>query len=377
MPAAGRQTWWVQADMAVIQYRQALNQALREEMARDDRVFLIGEEVAEYQGAYKVSEGLLQQFGPKRVVDTPISEEAIAGAGVGAAMVGLRPVVEMMTVNFALLAMDQIVNHAAKLRFMSGGQLKLAMVIRAPQGAGMQLGAQHSQNLEAWFVHVPGLKVVGPSTPYDAKGLLKSAIRDDNPVIFLEHELLYSMKGEVPEEEYLVPIGQADIKREGSDVTLISWLRMLHVSMAAAERLAGDGISAEVIDLRSLRPMDVETLVRSVQKTHRAVIVEEGWRMCGMGAEVASQLMEHAFDFLDAPVDRVTAEDVPMPYARNLEKAALPDENKVIGAVQRVMGRYEDQSAYDLAHEVTAGAVSPLPEIREQAGEEAKHAPNA
>lgn len=352
--------------MAVVQYRQALNQALREEMLRDDRVFLIGEEVAEYQGAYKVSEGLLQQFGPKRVVDTPISEEAIAGTGIGAAMVGLRPVVEMMTVNFALLAMDQIVNHGAKLRYMSGGQFKIAMTIRAPQGAGMQLGAQHSQNLEAWFVHVPGLKVVAPGTPYDAKGLLKSSIRDDNPVIFLEHELLYSAKGEVPEDEYLVPIGRADIKREGSDVTLISYLRMLNVCLSAAKTLSEQGIEAEVLDLRSLRPLDIDALVRSMRKTHRAVIVEEDWRMCGMGAEVAAQLMEHAFDFLDAPVERVTAEDVPMPYAKNLERSALPDEAKVVAAVQRVMGRYEEQAAYDLAHEIAAGVVSAAPELEEE-----------
>lgn len=356
--------------MAVIQYRQALNHALREEMARDDRVFLIGEEVAEYQGAYKVSEGLLQQFGPKRVVDTPISEEAIAGTGIGAAMVGLRPVVEMMTVNFAILAMDQIVNHGAKLRYMSGGQFRIAMVIRAPQGAGMQLGAQHSQNLEAWFVHVPGLKVVAPATPYDAKGLLKSAIRDDNPVIFMEHELLYSTKGEVPDEEYLVPIGRADVKRKGADVTIISYLRMLHLSLAAAKTLAEEGIEAEVIDLRSLRPLDVETLIKSLQKTHRAVIVEEDWRMCGMGAEVASQLMEHAFDFLDAPVERVTSEDVPMPYAKKLEQAAIPDESKIIEAVGRVMGRYEDQKAYGLAHEIEAGAISPAMETEEQEEEE-------
>jgi len=363
--------------MAVIQYRQALNQALREEMARDDRVFLIGEEVGLYQGAYKVSEGLLQLFGPKRVVDTPISEEAIAGTGIGAAMVGLRPVVEMMTVNFALLAMDQIVNHAAKLRYMSGGQLKIPMVVRAPQGAGMQLGAQHSQNLESWFVHIPGLKVVAPGTPYDAKGLLKSAIRDDNPVIFLEHELLYSMRGEVPEEEYLIPLGQADIKREGTRVTLISYLRMLHVCLRAAENLAKEGIEAEVLDLRTLRPLDVETLVRSLQKTHHAVIVEEDWRMCGMGAEVAAQLMEHAFDFLDAPVERVTAEDVPMPYAKNLERAALPDEQKVMAAVRRVLGRYDELSAYGLAHEVAAGAISPAAEPEEQEAEAEEAGPVA
>lgn len=345
--------------MAVIQYRQALNQALREEMTRDDRVYLVGEEVAEYQGAYRVSEGLLEQFGPKRVVDTPIAEEAIAGTGVGSALVGLRPVVEIMTSNFATLAIDQIVNHAAKLHYMSGGQFKISMTVRAPQGSGMQLGAQHSQNLEAWFVHVPGLKVVAPCTPYDAKGLLKSAIRDDNPVIFLEHELLYSTRGEVPEEEYLIPIGRADIKREGTDVTLISYSRMLNVSLKTAEILSKSGIEAEVLDLRTLRPLDIDTLVKSLRKTHRAVIVEEGWRMCGMGAEVATQLMEHAFDYLDAPVERVSAEDVPMPYSKNLELSALPNETKISDAVKRVMGAYEEQTAYGLAQEITAGVVSP------------------
>ena len=234
----------------------------------------------------------------------------------------------------------------------------------------MQLGAQHSQNLESWFVHVPGLKVVAPATPYDAKGLLKSAIRDDNPVIFLEHELLYSTRGGVPDEEYLVPIGKADVKREGSDVTIIAYLRMLNVSLAAAENLAKEGIQAEVIDIRSLRPLDVETLVRSLQKTHRAVIVVEGWRMCGMGAEIAAQLMEHAFDFLDAPVERLTSEDVPMPYAKKLERSALPDENKVAEAVRRVMGRYEEQRAYDLAHEIAAGAISQSQELEEEETEQ-------
>ncbi len=324
--------------MPVMMYRQALNLALREEMRRDPNVFIMGEEVAEYQGAYRVTENLLAEFGEKRVLDTPISEEAIAGAGIGAAMVGLRPVVEMMTVNFALLAMDQIVNHAAKLRYMSGGQIKVPLVIRAPQGAGMQLGAQHSQNLESWFMHVPGLKVVAAASPYDAKGLLKSAIRDENPVIFLEHELLYTVKGEVPEEEYTIPIGVADVKREGKDVTIITYLRTTQIALSAANTLSAEGIEAEVIDLRSLRPLDVDTLTESVKKTHRAVIVEEDWPTCGAGAEIMARLQETAFDYFDAPIFRVTSEDVPMPYSKNLERSALPDEAKVINAVRCAIG---------------------------------------
>ncbi len=291
--------------MAQTSCRDALNQALREEMTRDPNVFVIGEEVGEYGGAYKVTEGLLQEFGKNRVVDTPISEEAIAGTGIGAAMVGLRPVIEMMTINFTLLAMDQIVNHGSKLRYMSGGQLQIAAVIRAPQGAGLQLGAQHSQNLESWFAHVPGLKVVAPGTPADAKGLLKSSIRDGNLVIFLEHEMLYNSKGEVPEGELLVPIGKADVKRSGSDVTIMAYSRMLTLSMTAADQLAAKGIDAEVVDLRTLRPMDIETIVNSVKRTHRAVIVEEDWKFAGMGAEVAACLQEHALDFLDAPIMRM------------------------------------------------------------------------
>jgi len=322
--------------MPIIQYRQALNQALREEMRRDENVFLIGEEVAYYQGAYRVTEGLLEEFGDRRVRDTPISEEVIAGIGIGAAMVGLRPVVEMMTVNFALLALDQIVNHASKLRYMSGGQISVPMVIRAPEGAGMQLGAQHSQNLEAWFVHVPGLKVAAASTPHNAKGLLKSAIRDDNPVIFLEHELLYTLRGEVPGNDYTVPLGQAEIVRQGADVTLIAYLRMRHVAQKAAEMLSQEGIEAEVVDLQSLRPMDLETLVTSLRKTHRAVVVEEDWPQCGVGSHVVDQLQYHAFDYLDAPILRVTSEDVPMPYSKDLELFALPDEAKVIAAAKHV-----------------------------------------
>ncbi|MBI2843452.1 MAG: pyruvate dehydrogenase complex E1 component subunit beta [Armatimonadetes bacterium] len=355
--------------MAVMMYRQALNLALREEMRRDPNVCVIGEEVAEYEGAYRVTEGLLQEFGEKRVVDTPISEEGIAGTGIGAAMVGLRPVVEMMTVNFALLAMDQIVNHAAKLRYMSGGQIKVPLVIRAPQGAGMQLGAQHSQNLESWFMHVPGLKVVAAATPYDAKGLLKSAIRDDNPVIFLEHELLYTMKGEVPEEEYTVPLEKADIKREGKSVTIITYLRMVAVSLAAANALASEGIEAEVIDLRTLRPMDIDTLTESVRKTHRAIVVEEDWPTCGAGAEIMARLQETAFDYFDAPIIRVTSEDVPMPYSKNLERSALPDEQKVIDAVHCVLGH---ECRYSRRYEIEPDSER---EVEEEEEEEVEQEP--
>jgi len=323
--------------MAVITYREALNQAHREEMRRDESVFLIGEEVAEYEGAYKVSQGLLKEFGPKRVVDTPIAEEVIVGVAVGAAMAGLRPIAELMTINFGLLAMDQIVNHAAKLRYMSGGQLRMALVIRAPEGGGQQLGAQHSQSLEAWFVHVPGLKVVTASTPADAKGLLKSAIRDDNPVLFLEHEVLYNRKGEVPEGEYTVPIGVADVKRPGKHVTLIAYLRMAEVALAAAEQLAQEGIEAEVVDPRTLRPLDIQTIVASVKKTNHAVIVEECWPTCGIAAEIQCRINEEAFDYLDAPVARVSGADVPMPYASHLEELCIPDERRVIEAVRGVL----------------------------------------
>lgn len=324
--------------MAVLMYRQALNQALREEMQRDDRVFIIGEEVAEYEGAYRVTERLWKEFGDKRVKDTPISEEVIVGVGVGAAMVGLRPVVELMTINFALLAIDQIVNHAAKIHYMSGGQFNIPMVVRMPQGAGMQLGAQHSQHFEAWFAHVPGLKVVGPGTPHDAKGLLKTAIRDENPVMFIENQLLYTAKGEVPDEEYTIPIGKADVKREGSDITLISYLRTVGMSLKAAEMLQEEDISAEVVDLRTLRPMDVPAVVDSVKKTGHAVVVEEDWPYFGIGAQVVDFIQRYAFDYLDAPILRVTSEDVPMPYSRELELAALPDENKIVATVRQVMG---------------------------------------
>ena len=320
-------------------FRQALNQALREELARDEDVFVIGEDVAQYQGAYRVTEGLLDEFGEKRVWDTPISEEVIVGVGTGAAMLGLRPVVELMTVNFSLLAMDQIVNHAAKILYMSGGQFKIPMVVRMPEGSGMQLGAQHSQHLEVWFAHVPGLKVVAPGTPYDAKGLLKSAIRDDNPVIFMENQLQYNSRGEVPEQEYTIPIGEADVKREGSDITIYCYMRAVELSLGAAEKLQEDGISAEVVDLRTLRPMDTDTLVTSLQKTHHAIVVEEDWPQFGVGAQVVDVLQREAFDYLDAPILRVTSDDVPMPYSRELELSALPDESKIIATAKQVLSR--------------------------------------
>ncbi len=323
--------------MPVITYRDALNQALREEMQRDDTVFLMGEEVAVYQGAYKVSRGLLDEFGPMRVVDTPITELGFAGVGVGAAMVGLRPVIEFMTWNFALLAIDQVVNSAAKMRYMSGGQVGVPCVFRGPGGAALQLAAQHSQAIESWYAHIPGLIVVTPATPADAKGLLKSAIRNDNPVVFIEGEMLYNTKGEVPEGEHIVPIGVADIKRPGNDVTLICHSKTVSVSLKAAEQLSAEGIDAEVIDLRTIRPLDQESILTSVAKTHRAVVVEEGWNFAGVGAQVVDVIQRQAFDELDAPVLRVTGADVPMPYNKHLERAAKADPPKVIEAVKKVM----------------------------------------
>jgi len=323
--------------MAVITYRDALNQALREEMQRDDRVFIMGEEVGIYQGAYKVSKGLLQEFGEMRVVDTPITELGFAGVGVGAAMVGLRPVIEFMTWNFALLALDQVVNAAAKMLSMSGGQFNIPMVFRGPNGAALQLSAQHSQAWESWLAHIPGLKVVAPGTPYDAKGLLKSAIRDDNPVMVLEGEMLYNAKGEVPEGEYTIPLGKAQVKREGDHVTIISYGKMINVANQAADQLAKDGIRAEVIDLLTLRPLDAETLCASVRKTNRAVVVEEGWEICGMGAQIVDYVQRDCFDHLDAPVLRVHQVDVPMPYAKNLERAAKPDAQKTVAAARQVL----------------------------------------
>ena len=318
-------------------YREALNQALREEMRRDEKVFLIGEDVAHYQGAFKVSKGFLEEFGPRRVVDTPITELGFTGLAIGAAMAGLHPVVEMMTFNFAILAMDQIVNNAAKIRYMSGGQISVPIVIRGPGSAAHQLGAQHSQSLEAWFCHVPGLIVVAPSSPLDAKGLLKTAIRESNPVIFIEAQLLYPTKGEVDEGEYLLPLGVADIKRAGTDVTLIAYSKMLSVALQAAEVLAKDGIQAEVVDPRTLRPLDLNTLAASVKKTGKAVIIEDGWPFAGLGAQIAESLYTRVFDYLDGPIVRVTARDVPMPYARNLEDAVIPDVKRVVAAVRTVL----------------------------------------
>ena len=323
--------------MPVITYRDALGQAIREEMQRDDRVFLMGEEVAVYQGAYKVSKGFLQEFGEMRVVDTPITELGFAGIGVGAAMVGLRPVIEFMTWNFALLAIDQVVNAAAKMLYMSGGQYKIPIVFRGPNGAAMQLSAQHSQAWESWLAHIPGLKVIAPGTPYDAKGLLKSAIRDDNPVCVLEGEMLYNTKGEVPDGDYTIPLGKADLKREGDHCSIITHGKMVLVAMQAADQLAKEGIRLDVVDLRTIRPIDIEAIATSVNKTNRAVVLEEGWAVCGVGAQVVDYIQRECFDNLDAPVVRVHQEDVPMPYARSLEKAAKPDLPKTIAAVRKVM----------------------------------------
>jgi len=329
--------------VAVITYREALNQALREEMERDDRVFLIGEEVGVYDGAYKVSKGLLEDFGEWRVRDTPIAEHGFAGMGVGAAMVGLRPVVEIMTWNFAHLAFDQIVNHAAKLYEMSGGQFNIPVVFRGPGGAALQLAAQHSQAPEQWYANVPGLKVCSPATPADAKGLLKSSIRDNDPVVFVEGERLYNMKGEVPDGDHLTPIGVADIARAGSDVTVVAYSKMVQTSLAAAETLAEeDGIDVEVVDLRTIRPLDVDTVLDSVRKTNRAVVVEEANPFAAVGAQVVDDIQREAFDYLDAPIARVSGLDVPMPYARNLEKLVFPQPEFVVEAVRHVC--YRDAS---------------------------------
>ncbi|MBZ5668838.1 MAG: pyruvate dehydrogenase complex E1 component subunit beta [Acidobacteriia bacterium] len=325
--------------MSIMTYREALNQAMREEMRRDETIVLMGEEVGFYQGAYKVSKGLLDEFGPMRVLDTPITELGFTGLGVGAAMVGVRPIVEMMTFNFALLALDQIVNSAAKMLYMSGGQFSIPLVVRGPGGAGHQLAAQHSQSLEAWFCHVPGLKVVTPATPADAKGLLKTSIRDNNPVVFIESEVLYGTRGEVPDGEYLTPLGVADVKRPGRDVTVIAHSKMLLVALDAAADLAKEGIEVEVVDPRTLRPLDVETLLNSVKKTNRVVIVEEGWPQYGVGAQFVDVIQHGAFDYLDAPILRVTGADVPMPYAKNLEHLALPAKQRVKDAVYRVLYR--------------------------------------
>ena len=323
--------------MPVITYRDALNQALREEMQRDDRVFLMGEEVAVYQGAYKVSKGLLQEFGEMRVVDTPITELGFAGVGVGAAMVGLRPVIEFMTWNFAVLALDQVLNAAAKMLYMSGGQYNIPMVFRGPNGAALQLSAQHSQAFESWLAYIPGIKVVTPGTPYDAKGLLKAAIRDDNPVCVLEGEMLYNIKGEVPDDDYVIPIGKAELKREGDHCSIVTNGKMVNVAMQVHDQLAKEGIRVDVVDLRTVRPMDVDAIKASVTKTNRCVVLEEGWELCGIGAQVVDYVQRECFDQLDAPVVRVHQADVPMPYAKSLEKAAKPDAAKTIAAVKKVM----------------------------------------
>jgi len=327
-------------EMVTMTIREALRDAMAEEMRRDPDVFIMGEEVAEYQGAYKVTQGLLQEFGARRVIDTPITEHGFAGAGIGAAMAGLKPIVEFMTFNFAMQAMDQIINSAAKTLYMSGGQMGCSIVFRGPNGAAARVAAQHSQDYSAWYSHIPGLKVVAPYSAADAKGLLKAAIRDPNPVIFLENEVLYGHSGEVPKlDDYVIPLGKARIVRAGKDVTLVSWSNGMTYALKAAEELAKEGIEAEVIDLRTLRPMDTETIVASVKKTGRAVAVEEGWQQSGVGAEIVARIMEHAFDYLDAPVLRVSGKDVPMPYASNLEKLALPSAAEVVQAAKAVCYR--------------------------------------
>jgi len=321
----------------VITFREALREAMVEEMERDDSIFLMGEEVGHYNGAYKVSEGMLARFGERRVIDTPICETGFAGVGIGAAMVGLRPIIEFMTWNFALVAADQLINNAAKLRYMADGQFTLPIVFRGPGGAAHALAAQHSQALESLWAHVPGLKVVAPSIPADAKGLLKSAIRDDNPVVFIESEVMYALKGEVPPGEHVVPLGVAEVKRPGRDVTLVTWAKMVHTVMKAAEALARGGIEAEVLDVRTVRPLDKEAIVASVRKTKRCVVVQEGWPFAGVAAEIVALVAREAFDDLDAPPERITSLDVPMPYARNLEDIVLPSPERVVAVVRRLL----------------------------------------
>ena len=323
--------------MALVTMREALNQALREEMLRDKDVFLMGEEVGEYQGAYKVTKGLLEELGPKRVIDTPITELGFAGLGVGAAMAGLRPIVEFMTFNFSILATDQIINSAAKMLYMSGGQFKIPIVFRGPGGSAFQVSSQHSQALESWFAYFPGLKVVMPSTPGDAKGLLKSAIRDDDPVIFIEQERMYGQKGEVSDDpEFTIPLGVADIKRAGTDATIVARSLMVPIALKAAEILQEQGVSCEVIDPRTIRPLDIGTIIESVKKTNRVVVAEESHPFCGVAAEISSEINERAFDYLDAPVKRVSGADVPMPYAKNLEDLAIPNVARIVAAVREV-----------------------------------------
>ncbi len=323
--------------MAQITMRQAITDALREEMHRDENVFIMGQEVGVWGGTYAVTRGFYDEFGPRRVRDTPISEMAIGGAAAGAAMNGLRPVAEFMTINFAFLALDQMVNHAGKVHYMFGGQMRAPVVYRAPGGGGRQLGATHSHTPDAIFAHFPGLKVVSPGTPYDAKGMLKSAIRTDDPVLFIEHHTLYQIRGEVPEEEYLVPLGKSDVKREGSDVTIVAYAQGLQVALEAAEKLASEGIEAEVVDLRSLRPLDMGPVVESFRKTFRCVVVEEGYRSYGIGSEIAARLQEEGFDYMDAPIKRVAQYEVPLPYSRELEQSALINAGRVIEAVKEVL----------------------------------------
>ncbi len=323
--------------MTVLRYREAVKAAMVEEMERDDRVFLIGEEVGHYQGAYKVTEGMLERFGERRVIDTPITESGFTGVSIGAAMVGLRPIVEYMTFNFSAVAFDQILNNAAKLRQMSGGQVTVPIVFRAPNGSAKQVGSQHSHAMEHFYAHIPGLKVLAPATPADAKGLLKTAIRDDNPVLYMESETLYNVKGEVPDDpELLIPMGLANVVREGKDVTIVAWSRLVHVALDAAKILAAEGIEAEVVDLRSLRPLDEETIVKSVQKTHRAVVAGEGWPYGGVGAEIADRIQRLAFDDLDAPVLRAMTLDFPMPYNAKLEQHVIPGVERILEKVRAV-----------------------------------------
>jgi pyruvate dehydrogenase E1 component beta subunit len=325
--------------MRTLTYRDALREAIREEMLRDERVFILGEDIAGYGGTYAVSKGLFEEFGEKRVRDTPLAEEVITGAAIGAALGGLRPVLELMTINFSLLASDLIINSAAKFHYMFGGQPEIPLVIRMPGGGGAQRGAQHSQMLETMYAHVPGLKVVTPATPYDVKGMLKSAVRDPNPVLFIEHELLYNIKGEVPDEgvEYTVPLDRGEVKRAGQHVTIITFSRMLHVTLQAAEDLAKEGIDAEVIDLRSIRPIDIDLLVDSVKKTNRVVIAEEGWKYYGTGQGLAALIYEFAFDYLDAPIQHVTGADVPMPYSKPLERLAMPNKDAIAKAAKAIV----------------------------------------
>jgi pyruvate dehydrogenase E1 component beta subunit len=322
--------------MAEIALREALAQAIRDAMLADKRVIMLGEDIGAYGGTYSVTRGLLEEFGPDRIIDTPISELGFVGAGVGAAMAGLRPCVEIMTINFALLAFDQIVNSASKIHYMSGGQATVPLVIRTASGGGLSLGAQHSHSIEGWFAHVPGIKVVCPSNPFDAKGLLKTAFKDENPVMFIEHTAIYGMRGEVPEEEYYVPFGVASVPRAGRDVTIVSYSGSVAPSLKAADTLAAGDIEAEVVDLRTLRPLDIETVVQSVRRTSRAVVVEHSWLSGGFGAEIAAQVQEQAFDYLDAPIGRVAGLEVPMPYSFELEKAAVPGEADIVEAVEQL-----------------------------------------